>query len=302
MFVFSRVAEIQRLTSPDEWLHVAGKANIADVATSGTAASYLVENGGWWCGPSWLVDLEQQRPVSRLQSTGNERESIVHELRIVAVPVVTATPLVDLNRVGGWEKAVRVMANVLWFVQRCRKLRPPSDAVRRAMAESHIIKSVQQRHFATEFAAVRTGDDFPRSSKLNAFRLFIDNAGLLRARTRLTQCPQFTFDERNLVVVPYSSRLATLLVLHHHRINAHLGVNAVLNALRRRYWVLRGRQVVKKLLRGCVVCCRTHGRPPDQVQAPLPIERASLVAPFTTVDAVVANTLVCDSCRPRTTD
>ena len=41
----------------------------------------------------------------------------------------------------------------------------------------------------------------------------------------------------------------------------HGGVNDTLVALRERYWIVRGRQVVKTIVTSCVVCKKLEGLP-----------------------------------------
>ncbi|XP_003740487.1 uncharacterized protein LOC100905127 [Galendromus occidentalis] len=281
-WVCNRVMEIQKLTSSNEWFHVEGKHNIADIASRGVSAEDLISNSEWFGAPSWLSEPGDRRPVKRLRAGCDETESISKELRLVVTPAVVTPALIDLQRFSGWEKAIRVMANVLRFVQVCRRRDPVPDAELRAQSESLIIRWTQAAHFRNEINATLAQERPARTSKLSLYRLHLDQSGILRAQSRLSASDQFTHDEQNPIIIPGESRLATLLILHHHRLNAHLGVSTILNALRRRFWILRGRQVIKKLIRGCVVCNRAHGPTADQVQPPLPVERASIVAPFAT--------------------
>ena len=46
-FVCNRILEIQKLSSFEEWFHVAGKSNIADVATRGVSAESLISSSEW---------------------------------------------------------------------------------------------------------------------------------------------------------------------------------------------------------------------------------------------------------------
>ena len=82
------------------------------------------------------------------------------------------------------------------------------------------------------------------------------------------------------MLLPGESRLTTLLIYEAHRVNANFGIAAVLSHLRRRYWIIRGRQVAKGLLRRCVICRKRQARHVDQVEATLPKERVTFTAPF----------------------
>ncbi|KRZ64883.1 hypothetical protein T08_11921, partial [Trichinella sp. T8] len=43
-----------------------------------------------------------------------------------------------------------------------------------------------------------------------------------------------------------------------------------LAALRKRFWILKGRSAVKRVLRRCVVCRKENARCLNQIMAPLP--------------------------------
>ena len=55
--------------------------------------------------------------------------------------------------------------------------------------------------------------------------------------------------------------LTILIILEARRKVAHPGINATLTQICSRYWICRGRQVVKRLFRNCVVCKREHKKP-----------------------------------------
>ena len=66
-----------------------------------------------------------------------------------------------------------------------------------------------------------------------------------------------------------------------HQQVKHGGVNVTLTALRERYWILKGRQIVKGILRSCVVCKKLEGLPYDSLLSPdLPACRVSDDPPF----------------------
>ena len=50
-FVANRIVEIQRTTSSEQWKHVPGKQNPADLATRGQCVFELAESTFWWEGP-----------------------------------------------------------------------------------------------------------------------------------------------------------------------------------------------------------------------------------------------------------
>ena len=55
-FVANRIGEIQRSTNPDQWYHVPGAMNPADLATRGLSAEQLSSCQFWTEGPKFLKD------------------------------------------------------------------------------------------------------------------------------------------------------------------------------------------------------------------------------------------------------
>ncbi|XP_067049920.1 uncharacterized protein [Acropora muricata] len=67
----------------------------------------------------------------------------------------------------------------------------------------------------------------------------------------------------------------------HERVH-HNGVKETLTELRSRFWIVKGRQVVKKLLHECTICGRRQGKPYSPPTAPpLPSFRITKEQPFT---------------------
>ena len=61
-FVANRIGEIQRTTSPEQWRHVPGMENPADLPTRGLPVADLSENKFWMEGPSFQKDGENAWP------------------------------------------------------------------------------------------------------------------------------------------------------------------------------------------------------------------------------------------------
>ncbi|XP_003738411.1 uncharacterized protein LOC100906333 [Galendromus occidentalis] len=284
VFVHNRVAEVAQSSRREEWFHVDRKANVADLATRGVSARLLTSSKSWWNGPEWLQLPEERQPISRPGSAGavHSADSVRHELRKLAAPVAVGRPLIDLERFSSAARAIRVLSLVLRSLDLVRNRETRSARELFHAAETQIIRHTQRLHFPKELAAVRAGEQVPTSSKLSALRIFIDDRNILRVRKRLAQATFLNYEKRNPIVLPGESRLARMLIVDTHRINAHFGVTTVLSQLRKRYWITRGRQVIRSILSPCVICKRRQGTPRGQLEAPLPIERAQFHAPFTT--------------------
>ena len=102
----------------------------------------------------------------------------------------------------------------------------------------------------------------------------MDEKGLLRAKGRL-ELSDINYDTKFPLLLR-DSHLAHLLIMKSHLAVMHSGVESTLCHLRNCFWIIRGRQIVKRVLRRCVVCRRHQAKvlvPPTS--PPLPSYRLS---------------------------
>jgi len=103
----------------------------------------------------------------------------------------------------------------------------------------------------------------------------LDSSGLLRCQGRIKNA-QLPTSSKQLILLPSSHPLVTLLVQQVHNNIKHSGTAGTLSTVREKYWILKGRQVVKKVLRLYVVCNKLEGVPYSSVAPPdLPADRTS---------------------------
>ena len=73
MFVANRAAEIAEKSSMDQWRHVKGVENPADIGTRGMFIERFKESG-WLNGPLWLKTDEEKWPKTWCQVNEIEAE------------------------------------------------------------------------------------------------------------------------------------------------------------------------------------------------------------------------------------
>jgi len=56
------------------------------------------------------------------------------------------------------------------------------------------------------------------------------------------------------VILPRNHHVVDLIVRHEHEANAHVGREHALSLLREKYWIVRGRSTVRRILSRCVTC------------------------------------------------
>jgi len=67
----------------------------------------------------------------------------------------------------------------------------------------------------------------------------------------------------------------------------HSGNQATLHQLRKKYWILKGKQAVRKVIAKCVICHRYNAISLNQLMGDLPAPRVRITKPFTHTGCVL---------------
>ena len=198
-----------------------------------------------------------------------------------------------IERYGSFKRLLRVTVIVLRFIKllKSKISRGPhenrnEDVKDLNMAEVLWIRATQISCFPEEIKLLSDGKgdttgSRDSASKIIQFGLCLDEAGVLRSRGRLNES-SLPLDSKNPIFLPNNHSFINLLILHTHNEIKHSGVRDTLTTIRERFWILRGREVVKKLIRHCVVCRKYGGKPLKPQPTPdLPDFQVSSDPPFT---------------------
>ena len=97
---------------------------------------------------------------------------------------------------------------------------------------------------------IKNSESYTKLKK--SFNLSICSKDVTRCRSKSTEADQIKFDKKCLALQRSNSKLTSLVVLKCHHIVCHCGVLAILCNFRNTYWMFRGRQKVKLILKSCV--------------------------------------------------
>ena len=127
--------------------------------------------------------------------------------------------------------------------------------------------------------------------------MFLDD-GILKCYGRINNST-LPIGSKHPILLPPKHPFVDLLIRHFHtQLVKHNGVSDTLTSLRERYWILRGRQTVKRVIRSCTICLRheslpySHPTPPD-----LPGDRVSDDPPFAHTGIDFAGLLIVYQCE-----
>lgn len=281
-FVANRVAFIRNHTNVSQWRHVPGKFNPADVLSRGaTDSSKFVTSQEWISGPEFLRKSADSWPVSPSIGT---IEDVDAEVKKPSLNLVVNTELNAMNRL--------LLSTFDWHKLRCRVwavckfaefLR--TKTVSSGMNVSDIMKSeicifkyLQREYFSVIITGLANNQPLSRKDPLSKLKLYIDENDIVRVGGRISNS-SIPVSSRNPILLPKSSPVVSAYVTFVHLRSGHMGREYMIAEMRQYVHIVGINATVKKILRMCIICRKTQGKPQQQLMADLPLDRLQMDNP-----------------------
>lgn len=260
-FVQNRVKEIRHKVHPDCWSHCPGKANPADLLSRGMTVLELSVSRLWRAGPDWLATGGTSCPELELTLMPDEcsaelkaTSKMSHTLLATELKPTIGT-LLDYGRFSSLLKLLRVTVRVLRAVKIFRSLKtgghnPPATITPEELSE---VERLWIIHVQSNLAKEKDFESLQRQ-----FGLFVDDKGVWRCGGRLTNA-ELSYSTMHPVLLPRAHPFTTLIVRDAHARVKHNGVKETLTDVRRRFWVVKGRSLVRAIIHRCIPCRRFEG-------------------------------------------
>ena len=121
--------------------------------------------------------------------------------------------------------------------------------------------------------------------------LYLDDLGLWRCKGRLSNA-ELPMDDKHPILLPSKHHITILVAQDCHKHVMHGGIKETLAELRGRFWIIKGRSLLRNLLHQCTICARINARPYDACESPpLPQFRVREYPPFNCVGVDYAGPL-----------
>ena len=260
IFVENRVQEIRNLVVPSLWSHCPGQQNPADIPTREINPVLLQNKVDWWKGPKWLVsDLTEwpsetdtkELPENCIAELKSEGSNVNVALLVQANSITKLKEVIKLENFSSYRKLLRVLAYVLRFIANCKgKSEQKKDNLTADELDKAELLLVQDAQCTIPHITLEK-----LSTQLGIYR---DEHNVLRCKGRLSNA-SLRFDTRRPILLPREHHLSVLIIQDCHNKVMHNGTKETLLELRSRFWITRGRQLVKKVIHPCKTCKLIQG-------------------------------------------
>nr|XP_061832460.1 uncharacterized protein LOC133616862 [Nerophis lumbriciformis] len=276
VFVGTRVSEIQELTASHTWRYVDTANNPADDLTRGKTLAELAAPNRWIQGPAFLRRPPDEWPSCPSITEPEDRGELKHSVFCALTQTSPPPKIPDLTRFSSWRELVKATQQSLHGAA----ADPASPLCDLRDAEVHLLKTSQADGFSEEIRCLRAGKPVPPSSRLSTLAPELDpTLGLIRVGGRLRRLDSSSPTDIHPILLDPRHAVTTLLIKEMDAQLHHPGPDRVFAEMRRYYWVLRGRQAIKKYQRACTGCMKWRGKPVVPRMADLPSARLRLLKP-----------------------
>ncbi|XP_042610577.1 uncharacterized protein LOC109111550 [Cyprinus carpio] len=272
VFVGTRVAEIQEMTASAIWCYVKSSDNPADDITRGKPLGDLSRESRWSQGPAFLklpLDCWPEQPRLSLEEPSCElRQSSFSGL------VTTTAPSAKLQHYVTLAECLNA------YGQELHGAAYTSSADLQRDVQHAVLRQAQAESFPDELRLLKSGKPILSTSRLITLSPELDAAtGLIRIGGRLRHCEVLEEDAVHPAVLDPRHPITVLIIKDYDERLHHPGTERLFAEIRRTYWILRGREAVRRYQRQCTECRKWRGRPEVPLMADLPLTRQRYFRP-----------------------
>lgn len=286
-FVGNRCKEICQSTDKNDWHHVPGDMNAADLPSRGCGAKTLYESR-WWEGPAWLKEDEDKWPQTNSETL--DENAFLEKKKCVISNLVAETQSKFTESLQYFSKYSKIVRMIAWIIRFTRNASPNYSSTAGELSlneinegEMKLIKCIQGECFQDR-----------NETKINKLAVFIDDKGILRVKTRLILSNDDEYF-KNPILLPSNHFIVSSLIMEKHTLHQHAGVQTLNVLLRDQFWIIRGRKTVRNVLSKCIMCKRHKVKAANAPIPPLPLERITDCNAFHTTGIDLAGPLYLSS-------
>lgn len=291
-FFGNRQDECLGYTNKSQWFHVNTDDNIADLGTKMNAIVEDIKEGSeWQIGPQWLYQTRDKWPITRnFSDVDVPKEALLLAKKMCNIVKVINTLWSDVRMLAHtYSFLMRTTARIFHVFEKKSFLQSEITPACLEKAELHFLKESMRR---TQ-VELEKGNLVPlRPQK--------DGSGVICLSSRAVKGFKLNYNNDRLPILTTKDPLAYLWMKHVHA-EDHTGVTRTLAKSRRKYWIIRGGRLSRKIRRECYTCRKLDKEMAGQLMAPLPDFRlaSSPVFDVTSMD-LTGPLMIKDTVKKRT--
>ena len=203
-----------------------------------------------------------------------------HTLAVTQIDGPHIGNLINCDRFSSFHRLLNVTGLVIYFVYALRS--KVKESRNQALCDTPTMLDHVNR---ARLLWIRESQScLPENPKFQQWKrqlsLFLDKSGVWRCGGRMENS-DLPSSAQTPILLDKNHHLAELIIMEAHQRVQHSGVKGTLTELCSTYWLVRGRQIVWKLINRCVTCCQLEGRPFSGIPPPpLPEYRVRQSRPF----------------------
>ena len=258
-FVHNRVTDIRRLVAEQHWLHCAGTDNPADLPSCGISSKHLEMNLMWRHGPDWLCKFssaEHSKEEPTPEDCTSEMKNTSSHTLLVTTENSTIRQLINCAHYSKLHKLLRVTALVQKFATRFSMFASRDKASIDWTVTAMDIERAEM-DWVTDCQKQLSNDPKFELWKTQ-LDLFFDQHNVWRCGGRLKKA-NLPYAQTHPILLHKEHPLTVLIVKHAHEKTLHGGIKDTLTEVRSKYWLVKGRQFVRKIIHHCVICRKVEG-------------------------------------------
>ena len=270
--------------SAKHWLHCPGKDNPADLSSRGVSPKELEASSCWKHGPEWLPKMSLDKGYEDTMMSAECAYEIKTKDHTLTYSLLVTTEhhgigeIIDCDKFNSFQKLLRVTAYVKKIILRFRSL------VTDKQAPVDLTLTGEDIERAETDWVIECQRHLTKDNKFDLWKhqldLFLDQHKIWRCGGRLNKA-NIPYSSKHPILLYKQHRLAILITEYAHKRTMHGGVKETLTEIRAKYWFVKGRQFVRKIIYRCVICRRSEGPHYKAVpEPPLPEFRVQEAPPF----------------------
>ncbi|XP_023247073.1 uncharacterized protein LOC111643447 [Copidosoma floridanum] len=245
---------------------------MADILSRGQSPIEFMQNRTWFEGHPWIRQSSDTWQKSRL----NMRIELPG-IRKSACLLAALDPEPFYKKLSSFSVVITTGAYCMRLFKRFRVAeRPKTSTVtseERLEVERRLLRAIQLERFSVEIKLLRNERNLSYT-KIAALSPFLDEHGLLRVGGRLGNS-QIPYTQKHPILLPSRHYVTDLIIRETHGKLLHAGIQNTLYQLRLKYWILDGKNQVRKIIRSCVTCIRHRPIPVQCKMGDLPKARVT---------------------------